>query len=116
MRTLGALVAGALVGLVGGAAGVLTHTSWWWLAVALAGLATGLLAAPGAARVGLAAGWAVAVGRASLERPEGDYLVSAGAQGWTFLGCSLLLVVAGLVSAALGAGHARDLRLRGVPS
>jgi len=116
VRTLGALLGGALVGAVSGVAAVLTHTSWWWLALAVGAAAAALWAAQGAARVGLALGWAVAVTRSSLERPEGDYLISANAQGWTLLGCSMLLVVGGLVAAALAAGRARDPRLRGTPS
>lgn len=116
MRALAALAAGALVGLPSGAAAVLVHADTRWLVLGLAALATALWAAPGAARTGLALGWGYAVARGSLVRPEGDYLVSADAHGWTLLGGSLVLVVAALASAAVGAGRSRDPRLRGGPS
>ena len=116
MRTVAALVAALCVGVVSGAATVLVHTSWWSMALGLAAALTTVLWLRGAAQVGFALGWAVVVGRASAPRPEGDYLVSADPPGWTFLACSLVLVVGALVAAARGPGRARDLRLRGAPS
>ena len=121
MRSVPARLAGglagflgaALAGLVTGAAAVLTHTSWWWLALATAAALTTLGWLRGGLRVAFAAGWCVAVARASLTRPEGDYLVSANAPGWTLLALTLVLLVGALLSAALGARRARDLGVRG---
>ena len=116
MRTVAALVATLCVGVVSGAATVLVHTSGWPMALGLAAALAAVLWLRGAGQVGFALGWAVALGRASTPRPEGDYLVSADAPGWTLLACSLVLVVGALVAAARGQGRARDLRLRGAPS
>ena len=116
MRAVAALLVAAPVGVVSGAATVLVHTSWWAL---LLGLTTGLttvLWLTGAGRVGFALGWGLSLLRATTGRPEGDYLVSADASGWTLLICSLALVVGALVAAARGAARDRDQRLRGAPS
>jgi hypothetical protein len=102
VRTLGTLLAGALVGVVSAAAAVLLHTSWWGLALGLAAAVSTLRWLPSAARAGFALGWAVAVARASITRPEGDHLVSADAAGWTLLACSLVLVVGALASVGRG--------------
>ena len=116
MRTVAGLLAGAVAGTVSGAAAVLVHPSWWWLALGLlTGLAT-LRWLRGAWRVGFALGWGAAVVRGSLTRPEGDYLVSADPQGWTLLAGSLVLVVGALVSAAVGQGRPHDPHVRGTPS
>jgi hypothetical protein len=109
-------VAGLLGGAVSGAAAVLTHSSWTWLVCAVvAGVAT-LRWLPAAAGLCFAAGWVLPVARASLTRPEGDFLVSADAQGWTLLASSFLLLLGALARAVRHGVRARDLRLRGTPS
>lgn len=116
MRAVVALLVALLAGVVSGAATVLVHTSWWSMALGLAAALASVVWLSGAARVGFALGWGVALLRASTPRPEGDYLVSADASGWTLLACSLVLVTGALVVAARASGRARDLRLRGAPS
>ena len=110
------LLAGALVGVVSGGAAVLVHTSWWWLALGIATALSTLRWLPPAPRVGFALGWGVAVARGSFVRPEGDYLVSGDAQGWTLIASSLVLLTGTLVGAGLGAARADDQGVRGTPS
>ena len=111
-----AVLAAALAGLVSGVAAVLTHTSWPWLALGVAAAVTALWWLPAGPRLVFAGGWAVAVARASLTRPEGDYLVSDNAQGWTLLAFSVVVVVGALAGTVAGAGRVRDPRIPGPPS
>ena len=95
---LGALLA-LLVGAVSGVAGTLLHQHWWGLALALG---TGLFVlawlAPGVVRVAFAVGWCIPVLRGALARSAGGFLIGADAPGWSFIGGSLVLLVAALVT------------------
>lgn len=99
---LGVLAVGALTG----AATVLLHQWWWGLALGVAAAVASLLWLPrGWLRAALAAGWCVAVARATLTRPEGDFLVPGNDRGWTLLAAS-----AGLLLVALATPPRRGAR------
>ncbi len=81
-------------------AAVLLHSHWWGLVLGLAACACLLVAIPGRwwGRLAFALGWVVVVGRASIPRGEGDYLVAADATGYTFLVATLVVVMGSLVT------------------
>ncbi len=81
-------------------AAVLLHSRWWGLALGLAACACLLGALPGRwwGRLAFALGWVIVVGRASIPRAEGDYLVAADATGYTFLVATLVVVTGSLVT------------------
>ncbi|UFN46130.1 hypothetical protein [Nocardioides okcheonensis] len=109
MRTLGALVVGA----VSGAAGTLVHQHWWGLALALVtGLVVVAWLPAGAVRLAFAVGWCVPVVRGALALPSGGFLVAANAPGWSFLAGSGVLLVAALLTL----GSAADPGSRGPAS
>ena len=117
MRTLPALVAlvvALVVGTVSGAAGTLLHQHWWGLVLALGtGLVVLAWLPPGVVRIAFAVGWCVLVLRGALARPAGGFLIGADALGWSFIGGSLVLLVAALVTVRGRRGHAEDHGLRG---
>ena len=122
IRALAGFLVAVVVGAVSGVAGVLVHQAWWGLALGLtAALVTLAWLPPGPLRVGFAGGWLLAVSRATITLPAGDYLVSADAAGWSFLAGSLVLVVAALASLGTSSGvrsgkhpaRAEDHGLRG---
>jgi hypothetical protein len=105
VRTLAALVVGAL----SGAAGTLLHQRWWGLALALVtGVVVLAWLPPGAGRVAFAVGWWVPVLRGTLERPAGGFLIGADAPGWSFLAGSAVLLLASLATVASRRGRAGD--------
>lgn len=110
MRSLPALV----VGVVSGAAGTVLHQQWWGLGLAL-GTALVVLAwlPPGLVRLAFAIGWCVPVLRGALARPAGGFLISSDAPGWSFIGGSLVLLVAALATVASRRGRAGDQGVRG---
>ncbi len=90
------LAGGALLGTC---AAVLT--SWTpGLVLGVAAGAAALRALPRgvATRLALATGWAVAVLRLAVRRPEGDYVVAADVGGYVLLVTSLVLVLAAVVT------------------
>ena len=114
----GSLVLGTLVlGAVTGTAAVLVHTGWAWLVLGvLAAAATLRWLPPNGPRIGFAVGWCIAVARGTLARPEGDYLVSADAQGWTLRGASLAVLVAALATVRVRPARGDDPGVRGTPT
>jgi hypothetical protein len=99
-RWSGALAAPALL-VVGAAVGlcvVLLHDYWWGLLLGVATTAALLVALPPTwwGRLAFALGWVVVLWRATTERAEGDYLVSADVSGYGLLGFGLLVLVAGI--------------------
>lgn len=92
---LACLVGGAATGL----AAVLVHGHWWGLPVALAATVATLVALPGGwwLRLPYGAGWAIVVGLATPERPEGDYLIAADARGYVLLGATVVVLMASMV-------------------
>ena len=57
-------------------------------------------------RLAFCLGWAAAVVRLSLARPEGDYLVGADLRGYGLLGVALVLTLVGVVGLARGRARA----------
>lgn len=103
-----------LVGAVSGVAGTLLHQHWWGLALALVtGLVVTAWIPPGVVRVAFALGWCVPVLRGALERPAGGFLISADATGWSFIGGSLVLLGAALVTVRARHGDGEDRGVRG---
>ncbi len=96
-------VAWFVLGAVVGVAAALLSSSWWGLLLGgAATVALAVAAPPGwGGRVALAVGWAVAVLRLALRRPEGDYLVGGDLGGYALLALGLALVVAALVTVPL---------------
>jgi hypothetical protein len=103
-RVLAAL-AWLVLGLVVGSCAALLSSLWWGLLLGVvATVALAVAARPGwGARVPLAVGWAVAVLRLALRRPEGDYVVGSDSGGYALLALGLSLVVAALVTVPLRA-------------
>lgn len=90
----GAALAGAATGL----AAVLLHQSWVWLVAALVAALAAVWALPRrGARMALALGWGIVVLRASLGRPEGDFLVASDGSGWALLAGSFAVLMVALV-------------------
>lgn len=89
-----------LLGATTAYAAVLLHSRWWGLALGLATCACLLVALPGRwwGRSAFALGWVVVVGRASIPRGEGDYLVAADVTGYTLLVATLVVVTGSLVT------------------
>jgi hypothetical protein len=108
VRVLLALLA-LVVGAVSGAAGTLLHQHWWglWLAL-VTGLVVLAWLPAGAVRLAFALGWCVPVLRGSLERPGGGILISADAQGWSFIAGSFVLLVAALATVLSAGPRAGD--------
>ena len=110
------LAGGLALGLVSGIAAVVVHQSWWLLLAFAAAGTTMVWLRPGAGRVGFAAGWGVVVLRASLPKPEGDYLVSANGAGWTLLAGSLGLLLVAMVTVRFRSHAPEDHRDRPAPT
>lgn len=88
------LVVGAAVGLCA----VLLHDLWWGLLLGVVTTTALLVALPPAwwGRLAFALGWVVVLWRATTERAEGDYLVSADVSGYALLGFGLLVLTSGI--------------------
>lgn len=92
---VGCLLGGAATAL----AAVLVHGHWWGLPVALAATLATLVALPGGwwLRLPYGVGWAVIVGVATPERPEGDYLIAGDARGYVLLAAAVVVLIASMV-------------------
>jgi hypothetical protein len=97
------LLAGAallVVGAVTAVATVALHD--WWRGLAFGAVVTLLVAyalpAGWSTRLPYAAGWDAMVGWLTVPRPEGDYVISADAQGYALLGLGLLLLAGCVVT------------------
>lgn len=88
------LVVGATVGLCV----VLLHDYWWGLLLGVATTAALLVALSPTrwGRLAFALGWVTVVWRATTKRAEGDYLVSADANGYGLLAVGLVVLVTGI--------------------
>lgn len=93
---LACLLGGAATGL----AAVLVHGHWWGLPLAVAATLATLVALPGGwwRRLPYGVGWAVMVGIATPERPEGDYLIAADARGYVLLAAAVVVLIAAMVA------------------
>lgn len=110
------LTAGLALGLVSGIATVVLHQSWWLVLGLSAAAVSVLWLRPGAARLGFATAWGVAVLRGTLDRPEGDYLVPANAAGWTLLAGSLMLLLVAIATLRRPSGAVVDHEDLGPPT
>lgn len=92
---LGCLLLGAVVGL----AAVLLHGYGWGLGLGIAATAATLAALPGGwwARLAFALGWTGLLGVATVQRPEGDYLIAADASGYLLLATGAVVLGSGFV-------------------
>ena len=90
------LLGGAVVGL----ATVALHTIWWGLLLGALATAATVYALPAGwwLRAAFGVGWAVAVGYLSVPRPEGDYVISADANGYLLLGLAVAVLVVSLAT------------------
>lgn len=87
-------------GAVTGLASVAVHELGWGLPLALAATAAALVALPPGwwARLAFALGWTGLVGWLVVPRPEGDYVVSQDAAGYTLIGSAFVVLVVGLAT------------------
>ena len=111
MRGLGHAVLALLCLLVGAASGlaaVAVHREPWGWALGVGAAVAAALALPPTwwGRLAFCLGWAAAVVRLSLARPEGDYLVGADLRGYGLLGAAFVLTLVGVVG--LARGRARE--------
>lgn len=89
-----------LLGAATGIASVALHQRWWGLLLGVAApLATAVALPPGWwARVPFAAGWVAMIGYLMMPRPEGDFVVADGVEGYVLLAVAMVLIVSGLVT------------------
>ena len=88
------------VGAVTGIASLAVHDkSWAWFLLAVAAPLVTVVALPGGwPRVGFGFGWVGMLMVALLGRPEGDYVVTSTARGYTLLGIGLALLMLVIVT------------------
>lgn len=82
-----------VLGAGSGVAAVLLHARWWGLPLAVAAVATTLVALPPGwwSRVPFALGWVAALGWAVVPRPEGDFLLATTVRAYLLLGTGVLV-------------------------
>ncbi|MBM0126435.1 hypothetical protein [Pimelobacter simplex] len=92
---LGCLVLGAVVGL----GTVALHGYGWGLGLGIAATAASLVALPGGwwRRLPFALGWVAVLGAATVQRPEGDYVIAGDASGYLLLATGAVVLGAGFV-------------------
>ncbi len=100
LRRLAVAIALLLLGAVVGIAAIALHQFLWGLALALVATAVTAYALPPGwwTRLAFVLGWVVMVGRLTVPRPEGDYLVNQDWQGYTVLAFGMVLAAAGLAT------------------
>lgn len=111
-RRLPVAVVAALVGAGTGIATVALHDWWWGLAFgAVASLLAAVAVRPGwSTRLAYGLGWDGMVGWLTVKRPEGDFVVSADAQGYAVLGLGLALLLLCVATLPRPAAPASDRR------
>lgn len=95
-----AVAAGMLVfGGVVGVCAVALHPYWWGLALGVAATFATLVALPGGwwTRLAFAFGFVEVLAVLTWQRPEGDYLVAANAQGYVLLASGLVVLIGGVL-------------------
>lgn len=92
---LGCLVLGAGVGL----GAVVLHGYGWGLGLGIAATAATLVALPGGwwRRLAFALGWTAVLGAATVQRPEGDYVIASDASGYLLLATGAVVLASGFV-------------------
>ena len=99
-RGIAVALALVLAGAVVGAAAILTHARAVGLALGVVASLSACLALPSGWRTRLAfvVGWDLMLGYVLIPRPEGDYLISGDARGYTLLGLGLVLLLIAIVT------------------
>ncbi len=92
---LGCLVLGAAVGL----GSVVLHRYGWGLGLGIAATVATLVALPGGwwRRLPFALGWTTILGVATVQRPEGDYVIASDASGYLLLATGAVVLGTGFV-------------------
>ena len=92
---LGCLALGAAVGL----GTVALHGYGWGLGLGVATTAATLVALPGGwwRRLPFALGWTAVLGAATVQRPEGDYVIASDASGYLLLATGAVVLGSGFV-------------------
>ena len=92
------------VGMVTGIASLAVHDkSWMWFLLAVAAPMAAVVALPpGWPRSGFGLGWVGVLMAGLLGRPEGDYVVTSTARGYTLLGLGLVLLMLVVVTLPVG--------------
>jgi hypothetical protein len=95
---LGCLVLGAVVGV----GTVALHGYGWGLGLGIAATAATLVALPGGwwRRLPFALGWTAVLGVATVQRPEGDYVIASDASGYLLLATGAVVLGSGFVGLA----------------
>jgi len=95
LACLGCLALGAVVGL----SSVALHRYGWGLGLGIAATAATLVALPGGwwRRLPFAVGWTAVLGVATVQRPEGDYVIAGDAPGYLLLATGVAVLVSGFV-------------------
>lgn len=90
----------ATLGVLVGAAAVVSHGRTPGLLLAVVATGATAYALPGGwgTRFAFTVGWVAVLAYALVPRPEGDYLISADAQGYVLLGLGLVLLLFGIVT------------------
>ncbi|WP_309646973.1 hypothetical protein [Nocardioides sp.] len=96
LSALALLLGGAAVGL----ASVALHPLWWGLLLGVVATSAALWALPPGwwLRAAFGAGWAAMAAYLSVPRPEGDYVISADAQGYALLGFGVAVLIFSLAT------------------
>lgn len=91
-----------VVGFVTGVAGVVLHSHWWGMALALSAMVALLVALPRGwwTRPPAVLGWLVAVGLGAVPRSEGDFLIAGDLSGYTLLVVSFAFLVAAVLGSS----------------
>lgn len=92
---LGCLVLGAVVGL----GTVALHGYGWGVGLGIATTVATLVALPGGwwRRLPFALGWIAILGMATVQRPEGDFVIASDASGYLLLATGAVVLGAGFV-------------------
>ena len=100
LARVAAAVALLLLGAATGIASVALHQRWWGLLLGVAAsLATAVALPPGWwGRLPFSAGWIAMLGYLMMPRPEGDFLVADGIEGYVLLAAGMVLVVSAVVT------------------
>lgn len=91
----GLLLVSAVLGVAVAVASVALHQLWWGLLLGCAASLAAVVALPArwSARPPYAVAYAAVLAAALRQRPEGDFLVPAGAAGYLLLGVAVTLLV-----------------------
>jgi hypothetical protein len=92
---LGCLALGAAVGL----GTVVLHRYAWGMGLGIAATVATLVALPGGwwRRLPFALGWTAILGVATVQRPEGDYVIASDASGYLLLATGAVVLGSGFV-------------------